>query len=79
MQRPWRGGACWLVPQGLLSLLFFFFNILQDHLPGGPPPILIINPEKAFSQITLTCVKLTETIPHIEPYLQPQIYFYFLL
>ena len=25
MQRPWRGAAYWLVPQGPVSLLFFSF------------------------------------------------------
>ena len=28
MQRPWRGAAYWLVPQGLLSLLSYR---IQDH------------------------------------------------
>ena len=26
MQRPWRGAAYWLVPQGPVSLLSFFFS-----------------------------------------------------
>lgn len=31
MQRPWKGTAYWLVPQGLLSLLSYR---IQDHKPG---------------------------------------------
>ena len=34
MQRPWRGAAYWLVPNGLLSL---FSYRTQDHQPRSGP------------------------------------------